>query len=81
MGENVPNHPQNVPNGQKYVDRLATTDIYQNLSLQGPPKFTQIDIFWFENIPSGYTEQVTATGHFESSFLPRVMRKKEYVYM
>jgi hypothetical protein len=22
-------------------------------SLQGPPKFTQIGIFWFENMPSG----------------------------
>jgi hypothetical protein len=27
--------------------------IYQHLQLQDPPKFTQIGIFWFENVPSG----------------------------
>jgi hypothetical protein len=27
--------------------------IYSEWPFQGPPKFTQIDIFWFENIPSG----------------------------
>jgi hypothetical protein len=27
--------------------------IYQYFPLPGPPKFTQIGIFWFENIPSG----------------------------
>jgi hypothetical protein len=27
--------------------------IYKRLPLQDPPKFTQIWIFWLENIPSG----------------------------
>jgi hypothetical protein len=37
--------PQNRPNGNK---------IYQHLPLQNSAaKFTQIAIFWFENIPSG----------------------------
>jgi hypothetical protein len=33
-----------IPNGHK---------IYQYVPFQGPPKYTQIGIFWFENIPSG----------------------------
>jgi hypothetical protein len=36
----------NIPNGH---------NIYQNLTFKGPPKFTQIGIFWFENKPSGNT--------------------------
>jgi hypothetical protein len=36
--------PYNIPNGHK---------IYQQLPLKGPPKFTQILDFWFENKPSG----------------------------
>jgi hypothetical protein len=36
--------PQNIPNSQKN---------YQQLSFKGPPKFTQIWDFWFENKPSG----------------------------
>jgi hypothetical protein len=34
----------NIPNGHK---------IYQHLPFKGPPKFTQIWDFWFENKPSG----------------------------
>jgi hypothetical protein len=30
--------------------------LYQHFSFQGPPKFTQIGIFWFENTPSGNPE-------------------------
>jgi hypothetical protein len=33
-----------IPNGSK---------IYQNFPFQDPPKFTQMVIFWFENITSG----------------------------
>jgi hypothetical protein len=33
-----------IPNGH---------NIYHHLSFKGPPKFTQIGIFWFENRPSG----------------------------
>jgi hypothetical protein len=34
----------NIPNGHK---------IYQHLPFKGPPKFTQVLDFWFENKPSG----------------------------
>jgi hypothetical protein len=40
--------PQNIPNGHK---------IYQHLPFKGPPKFTQIWAFWFENKPSGNPDQ------------------------
>jgi hypothetical protein len=35
-----------IPNGPK---------IYQHFIFQGPPKYSQIGFFWFENIPSGNT--------------------------
>jgi hypothetical protein len=44
MATNYAKWPQNRTNGHK---------TYQQLPLQGPSKFTQIGIFWFENIPSG----------------------------
>jgi hypothetical protein len=37
-------HGKKIPNGHK---------IYQHLPLKGPPKFTQIWDFLFENKPSG----------------------------
>jgi hypothetical protein len=50
IAQNIPNGnkkyqiAKNIPNGHK---------IYQHLPFQDPPKFTQIGIFWFENMPSG----------------------------
>jgi hypothetical protein len=38
--------PQNIPNGHK---------IQQHLPSKGPPKFTQIWTYWFENKPFGNT--------------------------
>jgi hypothetical protein len=35
-----------LPNGSKIVPKVSNI-------FQGPPKFTQIVFFWFENIPSG----------------------------
>jgi hypothetical protein len=40
----MPNGRKNRPNGHK---------IYQHLTLQDTPKFTQNWEFWYENIPSG----------------------------
>jgi hypothetical protein len=37
----------------KYTKRPNGHEINQHVPLQGPPKFTRIGIFWFENIPSG----------------------------
>jgi hypothetical protein len=37
----------NIPNGHK---------IYHHFLFQGPPKCTQMGIFWFENVPSGNPE-------------------------
>jgi hypothetical protein len=42
----------NIPIGRK-IPRPNGCKIYQRLQLQDPPKFTQIEIFRFENIPSG----------------------------
>jgi hypothetical protein len=33
--------------------------MYQHFHIKGPPKFTQIGIFWFENKPSGNPESDT----------------------
>jgi hypothetical protein len=57
IGTNIPNDhkqyqrainytkwPKNIPNGHKE---------FQHLLFKGPPKFTQIWNFWFENKPSG----------------------------
>jgi hypothetical protein len=41
-----------MPNGCK-IHRSSGHKIYQHLPLQEPPKFAQIAIYWFENIPSG----------------------------
>jgi hypothetical protein len=43
-----PNCQSNIPNGHK---------IYQHFPIYGPPKFTQIVIFGFENKPSGNPAQ------------------------
>jgi hypothetical protein len=32
---------------------MAIEYTYQAFPFQGPPQFTKIGIFWFENIPSG----------------------------
>jgi hypothetical protein len=39
----------NIPNGRK-IDQGNVHKIYQQRTLQDPRKFTQIGIFWFENI-------------------------------
>jgi hypothetical protein len=44
--------PLNVPNGRK-IHMYSTWPYIDYFSLQDPPKFTQIGIFWFENKPSG----------------------------
>jgi hypothetical protein len=44
MAKNYTEWPQNIPNGHK---------LYQHFPFQDPPKYTQIGIFGFENIPSG----------------------------
>jgi hypothetical protein len=49
--------PLNYPMAIKYTKRpsyiLNGHIIYQSFPLQGHPKFTQIGIFWFDNVPSG----------------------------
>jgi hypothetical protein len=48
--KNAPNLQKNVPNGHK-ISQMSMK--YSNKFLiLGPPKFTQIMIFWFENKPS-----------------------------
>jgi hypothetical protein len=57
LGKNIPNNQEiGRANGNKIFqmavnDHIAIT--YQHRPLQDPPKFTQIGIFWSENIPSG----------------------------
>jgi hypothetical protein len=41
-----------IPNCRK-VCKTFVHKIYKLLPLRDPPKFTQIGIFWSENIPSG----------------------------
>jgi hypothetical protein len=47
MTTNYNKQPYIIPNGHKIFQ------IYKHLPFKGPPKFTQIWYFWFENKPSG----------------------------
>jgi hypothetical protein len=47
--------------------------IYQNLPLQDHPKFTQITIFWSDNIPSGNPAFQT-TSRFLSAIIDFIIR-------
>jgi hypothetical protein len=58
--------------------------IYQHSPFKGPPKFTQIGIFWFENKPSGnpaqeqcdHIERNLAVWGENCSRLPHLNKKK-----
>jgi hypothetical protein len=55
--KNIPNNHKRYQIATKYTklqsNRPNGSNIYQQLPLQVPLKFTQISIFWFENMPSG----------------------------
>jgi hypothetical protein len=56
-GKNIPNNHEISQMATKYTKWLKNRPKCHNLSkhlpLQDPPKFTQIGIFWFINLPSG----------------------------
>jgi hypothetical protein len=70
--------PLNIPNSRK-IDKIAIKYIYRLLPVQDPPKFTQIGIFGFENIPSGNPAwQSYGTTAFQESLVEYViLRLKE----
>jgi hypothetical protein len=45
--------------------------IDKHLPLQDPPKFTQIGIFWFENVPSGKPSNLPAEAANELAAIVR----------